>query len=321
MLPCPLVSVIIPAYNADPYIDEALRSVLAQSYPEIEIIVVDDGSTDGTADRIAAFSPRVQCYRRTNSGGFPGVPRNTGIERCSGEYICFFDADDIMVPDRVEKQANFLSDHPEAGLVFTDYRNFSASGLADRSHFQTCSLLLEMLGDKPSLILTSEEATALLLQGNFGLPSSLMIRREVLGSVPSFSTELKTSEDFHFFYRIARCYHVGIVNHLGSLRRLHDSNVSGNLIRTLHNNIRSRTELRHTELNAVNIELLNDFLYRCEIDLACAYANRRELGKALVHNVRALTVFPPIPGERLKLGFRALIRTAAIALHLKRPSL
>jgi glycosyltransferase involved in cell wall biosynthesis len=315
----PSVSVVIPAYNAESYIDDALRSVLGQNYPDIEIIVVDDGSTDGTADRVAAYQPRVHCYRRTNSGGYPGVPRNTGIEHCSGEYVCFLDADDIMVPDRVEKQAGFLSDHPEAGVVFTDYRNFSANGPADRSHFSTCSLVQEMLGGKPSLVLTSEEATGLLLKENFGIPSSLMIRREVLGAVPGFSKEMQVGEDFHFYYRVARCFGVGIVNHVGSLRRLHDTNMTSNTLRMLHNCILSRTRLRDTESDATNRRLLNDFLFQCEIDLARAYANRREIRNAFVHNLRALAGSFPDSLDHLRIGLRTLVRTGTIAVHLKKP--
>lgn len=313
----PLVSVIIPAYNAESYIDEALRSVLAQRYANLEVIVVDDGSTDRTADRVATYRPRVNCYHQTNSGGYPGSPRNTGIKHCSGEYICFLDADDIMLPDRVEKQADFLSTHPEVGVVFTDYRNFSLDGPADQTHFQTCTHLLNKLAGKQALSLPSEEATACLVRENFGIPSTMMIRREVLSSVPEFSTDLRIGEDFHFYYRVARYYNVGLINHVGSLRRLHESNVTGNRLRMLHYGIASRTQLRDTESSTINIRLLNDYLYRREIELAWTYGSQRDLRKALVHNLRALFGPRPISIRDLGLGVRTLFRTAAIALHLK----
>ena len=315
----PLVSVIIPAYNAGAYIDDALRSVLSQSYLNLEIIVVDDGSTDNTTERVAAYHPRVHCYQRSNSGGYPGAPRNTGIGNSRGEYLCFLDADDIMVSDRVEKQANFLSDHPEVGVVFTDYRNFSSSGLSDNSHFQSCYRLQEKLGGKQSLVLASRDATANLVQENFGIPSSMMIRRQVLSTVPSFSTEMKIGEDFHFYYRVARQYSVGVVNNVGALRRLHDSNITGNVFRVLHNCVLSRTALRDTEPNAINMRLLNDFLYQCEIDLARAYANRREIRKALRHNLRGMVGFLPTSMDHLITGLWTLVRTVAIALHFKKP--
>ena len=78
---------VIPAYNAQPYIDDALGSVLAQNFPSLELIVVDDGSTDGTADRVAAYGERVHYIRQQNSGGHPGSPRNAGIAQSTGEYV------------------------------------------------------------------------------------------------------------------------------------------------------------------------------------------------------------------------------------------
>ena len=315
----PLVSVVIPAYNAEKYIDEALCSVLAQTYSNIEIIVVDDGSTDGTAERVAAYSSRVRCYQRSNSGGYPGVPRNTGIERCSGEYIGFLDADDMMLPDRVEKQAEFLTEHPDAGVVFSDYQNFSADGVAVQSHFQNCPRLREKLGTGPSVELASADATGLLVQENFGIPSSMMIRRDVLSRVPSFSTDMQVGEDFHYYYRVARHFGVGVVNRVGSLRRLHNTNMTNNVVRMLHNCILSRTSLRDTESNVTNRRRLNEFLFHCEIDLARAYTERGELSSALVHNVRALTGSFPASLNYLRIGLMNLVRTGAIAVHLKKP--
>lgn len=316
----PLVSVVIPAYNAERYIDEAIGGVLAQSYSPIEIIVVDDGSTDATRERLAAYGHRVTYCHQPNSGGYPGSPRNTGIERSGGEYICFLDADDIMLPDRVAKQAGFLTDHPEAGLVFSDYRNFSTAGLSDRSHFQTCLQLQEMLGGRTALHLTSEEATALLLQENFGGAGAMMIRSGVLHAVPGFSTEMQVGEDFHYYYRIARVFGVGIVNDVGLLRRLHDTNITGDLLSMLHSCILSRASLRATEASAINRRLLDEFLFRYEIDLARAYASRRQLKNAIFHNVRALSGAVPGSLDHLRIGLRTLVRTGAIAVHLKRPA-
>ena len=315
----PLVSVVIPAYNAAQYIDEALHSVLEQAYPAIEIIVVDDGSTDNTAQRVARYHPRVRCHRRSNSGGYPGVSRNSGIEQCSGEYLCFLDADDIMAPGRIEKQAELLSHHPQAGVVFADYRNFSALGPFERTHFQACPLLQAKLDGKPSLVLASAEATALLAQENIGATGMIMIRRRVLDAVPCFAADLQIGEDFHFYFQVARQFGVGVVNHVGTLRRLHDANITGDTLRRLRNCILSREKLRDTEPNAANRRLLDEYLFQCEIDLARAYADRRELSKAVIHNARALVASFPASLARLRVGLRTLARTATIAVHLKQP--
>lgn len=316
----PLVSIVVPAYNAERYIDEALRSVLGQTYLNIEVIVVNDGSTDATGERVAAYHPKAQCYTQANSGGYPGAPRNTGMRHCGGEFICFLDADDVMPTDRVERQVEFLSKHPDVGVVFTDYQNFSVKGLFDKTHFETCSRLRERLGCEAELVLQSKEATHLLLHETFGLPSSMMIRREVLGVVPSFSTEFQIGEDFHYYYRIARHYSVGVVNQVGAYRRLHDSNITNNGIRVLHNTALMRAQLRETESDAESLRLLDDHLFQSEIHLARAYANQRELSKALAHNLRAVAALRMSHLEHIKVGVRAFLRTVAIALHIKEPS-
>jgi glycosyltransferase involved in cell wall biosynthesis len=319
----PLISVIIPAYNAEPFIDEAIQGVLAQDYPRVEVIVVDDGSTDGTAQRVAAYGTRVQYHRRANSGGFPGVTRNTGIGYAQGELLCFLDADDVMLPGRLTRQAVSFADHPKVGLAFANYRNFRSGETApEETHFETCLRLQRKFGGRDALVLPGAEATTLLIQENFGSPSSMMLRRSVLEQVPPFSPDLQTSEDFHFFYRLAKRYDIAVIRQLGSLRRLHGSNITGagNSLRVLHNYITSRTQLRAVEDNPVNQRLLDDFLYGKEIELARAYGNERRVGLALSHNLRALTTFSPISVQRLVTSGRILARTVAIAMHVKAPS-
>jgi glycosyltransferase involved in cell wall biosynthesis len=312
-----LVSIVIPAYNAEAYIEDALNSALRQTYPSIEVIVVDDGSTDRTAERTAAYHPRVHLCRRANSGGYPGAARNTGIERSSGEYICFLDADDVMLPDRVAIQVEFLATHPEVGVVFCDYRNFRGEEVLGRTHFEACARVKERLGSEPSLVLSSAEATGLLARENFG-SGSMMIRREVLGLVPAFSSELQVGEDFHYYYRVARSYAVGLVNHVGFLRRLHDRNITGDPIRVLRNLIASRRDLKNAEVSRANRKALEEFLFACEIDLACAHADRLELKSAFGHNLRALYAALPASPGRFWVALWTIARTGAIAVRLWR---
>ncbi len=315
----PLVSVVIPAYNAGTYIEEAVRSVLDQDYPSLEVIVVDDGSTDDTLVRVAPFGSRVQCLRQSGSGGYPGVPRNAGMQRSKGEFICFLDADDIMCPGRLRLQIDYLIKHPQVGAVFTDYRNFSEDELSPESHFDTCDKLRLRLAGRSALTLTSVDATALLLQENFGIPSTMMIRHAVLDRVPGFSEALQTSEDFHFYFRVARQYDIGVLSEIGAHRRLHGENVTGNSLRRLSNYVASRADLMTDETSRSNRGLLSHYLRRCELDLAREYANRREYGKSIVHNLRAFRGVQSAPFVHLELVFRTLLRTAAIAVRLKNP--
>lgn len=116
----PLVSVIMPAYNAERYIAESIQSVLDQSYGNWELVVVDDGSTDKTAEtvqRFAAGDSRVKCISQRNSG--QGKARNTGIENSSGSLIAFLDSDDLWLPEKLERQVQFLID-TKVDVVYSD---------------------------------------------------------------------------------------------------------------------------------------------------------------------------------------------------------
>jgi glycosyltransferase involved in cell wall biosynthesis len=111
----PLVSVVIPAYNAEEYVAAALDSVFAQDWQPIEVIVVDDGSSDGTGTIVQSF-PGIRYIRQENAGA--AAARNTAIAHSRGEFVANFDADDLLPPYRLRVQAEHLLAHPEVGCVF-----------------------------------------------------------------------------------------------------------------------------------------------------------------------------------------------------------
>lgn len=118
----PLVSVIIPAYNAERFLPDALASVLRQTWSRLEAIVVNDGSSDGTsvlADHLAAADQRVRVIHKKN-GGLSSA-RNAGIKAAAGDFLCFLDADDILLPDKIERQLSFLQRTPSCDLVYSDH--------------------------------------------------------------------------------------------------------------------------------------------------------------------------------------------------------
>jgi glycosyltransferase involved in cell wall biosynthesis len=132
----PLVSIVIAAYNEQAYIAEALHSVLAQTYRPIELIVVDDGSTDHTAQitaQIAAATPAIELIRRPHQG--PSAARNTGLERSSGDYWTIFDADDLMPPHRLAHQVTHLEQHPEHDIVLGLTQAFTNPGEPKPRHY------------------------------------------------------------------------------------------------------------------------------------------------------------------------------------------
>lgn len=191
------VSVVIPTYNYGRFITEAISSVLDQTCPPSEIIVVDDGSTDETADVVGAFTEAVKYIRQDNAGVC--AARNRGVSESTGELIAFLDADDTWEPSNLEKQvARFESDE-EIGLVHCGMREFDGeSGETIRFYMEGC-----------------EEGVAdnlLLWEGPVIVgPGAVTVSRKVFDHVGGFDTRMKVGEDWDFCYRVARLFKVGFV--------------------------------------------------------------------------------------------------------------
>jgi glycosyltransferase involved in cell wall biosynthesis len=124
-----LVSCIIPAFNAEPFVGEAIESVLAQTYSAVEIIVVDDGSTDRTADVARSYGPTVHCLVRPHRGA--GAAKNDGIRVAQGGFVAFLDADDLWHPDKLTRQMDRLALRSQIDLCFTRYQNFWSEEVAE----------------------------------------------------------------------------------------------------------------------------------------------------------------------------------------------
>lgn len=122
--PSPLVSVIVPAFNGERYLGEALQSALAQDYPNKEIIVVDDGSTDSTPEILKGFGERIRVFRQNNAGA--AVARNAAIARARGKYFAFLDADDLWLPQKLTAQIAYLESHPDIGMVYSAWAEWHA---------------------------------------------------------------------------------------------------------------------------------------------------------------------------------------------------
>lgn len=122
----PLVSVVIPVFNGVNYLRDAIESVFAQTYPNIELIVVDDGSTDSTWEIIESYGERVCAIHKDNGGVASAL--NMGIRQASGGFVAWLSHDDLFLPDKIAMQISFLKGHPEFGLCYTDFEIINASG-------------------------------------------------------------------------------------------------------------------------------------------------------------------------------------------------
>ena len=173
----PLVSVIIPVYNGDHHLAEALESVLAQTYRPIEIIVVDDGSTDNSAN-IARSYKEVRYIYQPNQG--VAVARNTGISQACGEFIAFLDQDDLWTPNKLSIQIDYLVKYENIGYTLAKMRVFLAPGISKPSWLKE-NYLLE---DIPGYIV-----------------GTLVVRRSILEKVGEFNPIYKYGNDSDWFFR------------------------------------------------------------------------------------------------------------------------
>ncbi len=201
------VSVVMPLYNAEEYVEAAVRSVLASDLAAFELLVMDDGSKDRSADIVAAIDdPRIVLVRMQASGG-PSRPRNVAIARARAPYVAFLDSDDLLCPDTLSASADALQANPSAGLTFTDYESIDASGAQIQSSVHADYPTLRTLTRTPvaagwELIPQPQFARAL-LQENFINTSGVMVRRDLLQAVGPFDESLVYSEDRDLWFRLA----------------------------------------------------------------------------------------------------------------------
>jgi glycosyltransferase involved in cell wall biosynthesis len=204
------VSVIIPTYNRAEYICETLESVFTQTYPDFEVIIVDDGSTDHTKDVLKPYLNRVQ-YIYKNNGG-PASARNTGIRASTGKYIAFLDSDDLWMPDKLQVQADFLEAHPEYAMVFSGYEFI---GERKVKHLKKPRVFYDCTVDA-------------LLEGNKIATLTVMVRKEVFDVVGKFDEDpqIIALEDYSFWLRVAPKYKIAYVDRPLAKYRIHPSNIS-----------------------------------------------------------------------------------------------
>lgn len=195
------VSVVIPTYNRAGLIGETLDSVLNQTVPVDEIIVVDDGSTDNTPEILAGYGSRIKCIRIPNSGHCT-VPRNVGFAAARGDYVAQLDDDDIWHPTKIEKQLAAFESHPDAVMAYCDYDYIDQFG----APFDGSGMFLPMKLSNGRLTPADEywdDAVCQLMLGQFIGASTPLIKRAVLDKVGDYDTRLLFCEDRDLFIRIA----------------------------------------------------------------------------------------------------------------------
>ena len=193
----PKVTIIIPAYNKADWTVKTVESVLAQTYSDIEIIVVDDGSTDSTRQALSAFGDKIRYIYKENGGACSA--RNLGIRLAQGEYIGFLDCDDLYLPQKVELSVKFLEEHPNAGFVHTDAYFINEHDTVTGQY-------------KHSWARREGKIARQLILKNFICNSTILVRHKALQEAGYFDETIFTPADWDLWLRLAEVAEVGYLN-------------------------------------------------------------------------------------------------------------
>ena len=206
----PNVSVIIHTYNNEKFIGETIESVLNQTYKDYEIIVVDDGSVDGTRDVLMPYMQKIRYHYKEN-GGIASA-KNAGISLSETEFVAFLDHDDLWVPDKLQLQMEHFNENPQIGLVYAKYTSFR-----DGKELRT----------KPEKGYSGWIFKELLAK-SFIQTSTVVVKRECLDAVGPYDETFFLGDEYDMFLRIARKFQCGFVDKGLTRYRVHDTNASNN---------------------------------------------------------------------------------------------
>lgn len=218
----PLISVIIPSYNAAPTIEETLRSIMNQSFIDLEILVINDGSDDETgeiANRLAKEDKRIRVFSYPNEG--VSVSRNRGIQLAQGEYLSFIDADDLWTSNKLEAQYEALKIHPQASVAYSWTDNIDGKG----------NIVQKGIRTQASGYILPELLQVNLLQNG----SNPLIRRSAFETVGGFDESLLNADDWDMWLRLAQHYEFALVPEPQVLYRRSETSKSSRVLRMEQN--------------------------------------------------------------------------------------
>ncbi|TVP52824.1 MAG: glycosyltransferase [Halomonadaceae bacterium] len=212
----PLVSVLIPAFNRVDLIEETVQSVWAQTYSRVELIVVDDGSTDGTYEKLQQLSDQGNLTLLTHQGRAnkgQSAALNLALRHASGRYISILDSDDLFLPQKLEKQVHYLENHPDVGLVY---------GLGEAVDSQGNWLYDLLSADHTE----PNDPAAVLLDCYFLLPQNALVRKQVFDQAGLFEESFRAAQDHDMLIRLAELTRFGFMPEKFFQYRRHDDSIS-----------------------------------------------------------------------------------------------
>ncbi len=276
----PLISVIIPSYNCARYVGQAIDSVLAQTYKNIEIIVVDDGSKDETEKAVKPYVNRVTYIKKQNGG--PASARNVGLTKAKGELIGFLDADDLWLPDKLTRQLKVLQENPRVGLVSCSSYQIDLTG--------------KIIGEYKYVNPTDPQqfCRGFFMRNMVGGGSSSLVRKECFDKLGGFDETLRGTEDWDMWRRIAMVYDVCFVEDFLIHSRIVPNSVSSaaNAAKMLENELKLLNKIFTSKTYRPGLILkLRSYSLRYYV----AAKGFREAGahhQALKHILKSFFIFP-----------------------------
>jgi len=221
----PLVSVIMPAFNCEEFIGESIESVLAQDYENVELLVVDDGSTDSTPDVVRSFGSAVNLLHCPKGGA--AAARNYGMNVAGGEFVSFLDADDIWHPQKLSTQFNYIDGRNEVGIVFSAWQEWEPD---EAGAWHIPAPFLEPIATStPDPQYCGWLYSRLLLDCELHT-ITVLIRKSVIDSIGRMNTDLASGEDYEYWLRVSRQFEIHKLRDVVALYRIRP----GSLARQAH---------------------------------------------------------------------------------------
>jgi glycosyltransferase involved in cell wall biosynthesis len=266
------ISVIIPTYNYARFLREAIDSALAQTHAPLEVIVVDDGSTDETAQVLAEYGAKIRPLWQENQG--VAAARNTGLAAARGEYVTFLDSDDVWKPRKLERQIARFDADPALGLVHCGVETFDRDGRTLTTHLGGMEgwVAADLLRLNREVIIAG---------------SNIMVPRRVAEEIGGFDVRLPPSEDWDFYYRVATRYRFGYVAEPLVRYRLHGSGGHMN-IRRMENGMLLAFEKAFASPDSGTQSLRRESYGRLHRILAGCYFEARKPWPFVRHMIRSL---------------------------------
>ena len=309
-----LVSVVIPTYNYAHFVTGAVESALAQTYPDREVLVVDDGSTDDTRDRLAPFEGRIRYIHQANQG--LSAARNTGIREARGALIAFLDSDDLWHPEKLAVQARYLAEHPEVALLASDHLDM---------HTSEIGAVEWPLVDGPRAIGAHAVSFEQLVIGSRFGACGVVARRHCFDEVGYFDETLRSAEDVDMWIRIASRFPVAKLEFPLWVYRHHGTSMHRATARMELNTLKMLAKVFDgPEPLSRSPRLKRKALAQIVIQLAYGYRDAHAYGAALSRIVRSLLLWPfPDPDKdlwychpKVRLKFLTLTVAQAARWHL-----